>query len=127
MRRSLSRAAHCGWCECVPGQTLQKLIDNKSGLLSPANVAAIGVDLLHALAALHDVRQANAPRGIVHRDVKPLNIMITPDDTLETGKSFTLTLLDFGIARPIGDAGTTRRLAAGRRGTAKSARGNNAG
>jgi serine/threonine-protein kinase len=86
-------------CEYISGQTLQQYLNERSALLNEENVARLGIELLEALAALHEHRSTAAPHGIVHRDVKPLNIMVTPDGTLATGKSFRITLIDFGLTR----------------------------
>lgn len=50
-------------------------------------------DIAAALDHLHNQRSPDAPRGIVHRDVKPSNVRIDTD-----GKA---VLVDFGIARPV--------------------------
>jgi eukaryotic-like serine/threonine-protein kinase len=67
----------------LEGRTLAEHI-RISSPLSHVAVIDIGVQLLAALAYLHET-------GLVHRDVKPSNVMIAPDGHA--------TLLDFGIAR----------------------------
>jgi eukaryotic-like serine/threonine-protein kinase len=73
--------------ELVEAPTLTDLVDER-GPLPPAEVAAIGLALLDTLEAAHRV-------GIVHRDVKPGNVMVRPDGSTK--------LADFGIASVQGD------------------------
>jgi eukaryotic-like serine/threonine-protein kinase len=77
--------------ELVEGATLGDLLDE--GPLLPGVAAALGNQVGRALGAAH-------ARGLVHRDVKPANILITTEGA---GK-----VADFGIARALGDA--TSRL-----------------
>ncbi len=77
--------------EYVPGRSLQDRIRD-DGPVSPWQAAAIGVDVLDAL------RHAHAA-GILHRDVKPSNILLTVE-----GRA---VLTDFGIALTAGDAALT--------------------
>jgi serine/threonine protein kinase len=77
--------------EFVPGRSLGDVIDS-SGPLPPAAAAEIGRQILDALRAAHAA-------GIVHRDVKPANVL------LEDGR---VVLTDFGIAALEGDATITQ-------------------
>ncbi|OWK39980.1 protein kinase domain-containing protein [Fimbriiglobus ruber] len=79
--------------EFVPGETLQQTID-RTGPLEIAEVLRIGRQLAEGLAAAHAT-------GLVHRDVKPANILI--DD----GATRQVKLTDFGLARATDDASIT--------------------
>lgn len=78
--------------EYVEGSTLAELVREK-GLLTPAQAAPILLQAADALAAAHAA-------GIVHRDVKPSNMLVTPDGQVK--------LSDFGIARAEADASLTQ-------------------
>jgi eukaryotic-like serine/threonine-protein kinase len=66
--------------ELVEGDSLDKL----AGRLGDGDVAAVGVELLNALAFAHSL-------GVIHRDVKPQNVMLSVQGTVK--------VMDFGIAR----------------------------
>jgi eukaryotic-like serine/threonine-protein kinase len=76
--------------ELVDGPSLRDRL--QSGPLSPTETAQLGAPLAEALAHVH-------ARGIVHRDVKPSNILLDQDGTPR--------LADFGIALLAGDARRT--------------------
>ena len=80
--------------EYVEGKTLKEII-KEEGPLSPKTAVNYACQVLDALSHAHE-------RGIIHRDVKPKNVIITP-----RGKA---KLTDFGIAR---DAAATTRTFAG--------------
>jgi hypothetical protein len=79
----------CLVMEYVAGPSLADLLA-REGPLPAARVAAIGAQIAEGLAAMHRC-------GIVHRDVKPANIMIGPSDTV--------TITDFGVAVACTDPG----------------------
>jgi serine/threonine-protein kinase len=74
--------------EYVEGETLAELVARR-GSLPAAEVATLGVQMCAALAAAHAA-------GLVHRDVKPQNLLLGSDGVLKLG--------DFGIA--VGHEGT---------------------
>ncbi|MEV4376089.1 serine/threonine-protein kinase [Streptosporangium sp. NPDC049644] len=77
--------------DLVRGRSLDDAI-RADGPLPPRRVAAIGLAVLDALALAHS-------RGIMHRDVKPANIMLAQDGGV--------LLTDFGIATVEGDTQLT--------------------
>jgi len=76
----------------VPGRSLQDRVD-QGGPLSAEEISRIGMQAAAGLAAAH-------AQGVIHRDVKPGNIM------LENGVERVL-LTDFGLARAADDASLT--------------------
>jgi serine/threonine-protein kinase len=80
--------------ELLDGEDLKVAI-RRRGPFPPPEAAALGATLAEALAAAH-------ARGVVHRDVKPNNVMI--------GRDGSVRLLDFGLARGAGiDVATLTR------------------
>ena len=77
--------------ELVKAPTLAQLVD-RDGPLSDERAAAIGLAVLDALEAAHT-------EGIVHRDVKPANVMVSESGHVQLG--------DFGIASIIDDPKVT--------------------
>jgi serine/threonine protein kinase len=89
--------------ELVQGKTLAHLIAARA--LSDDEVLRIGIALAEALAHAHS-------RGVIHRDVKPQNVLVprpSHHSARELGESFgTAKLTDFGGARLAGDELATR-------------------
>jgi serine/threonine protein kinase len=82
--------------ELVDGDTLAQLV--AQGALSDEELLEIGVALAHALAHAH-------ARGVIHRDVKPQNVLVPRDPGVhETPAKLT----DFGGASLAGDEALTR-------------------
>jgi hypothetical protein len=78
--------------ELVPGRTLGELI--RAGAVSDRDVARIGVALCDALSHAHD-------RKVVHRDVKPQNVIVVAEPAAGAGFA---KLADFGVAQlAVGD------------------------
>jgi tetratricopeptide (TPR) repeat protein len=86
--------------ELVEGRSLRAFVGD-AGIPMPSRMAIL-VDVARALAAAH-------VRGLIHRDVKPENVMIRADGAVK--------VLDFGLARALVDEG--RPPAAGSESTAR--------
>jgi len=82
--------------ELVRGSTLSQLLD--AGRLSDRDLVAIGIALCDALIHAH-------AQGVVHRDVKPSNVLV-PEQPSTPAQIAKLT--DFGVARVIGGDTLTR-------------------
>lgn len=78
--------------ELLRARSLQEVIE-KECALPPERVAAIGLQIVAALDAAHAV-------GVLHRDVKPSNVLLTVGDRV--------VLTDFGIAYVQGDTALTQ-------------------
>src|SRR3954470_2854674 len=78
--------------EYLPSDSLATVVREKGPLL-PVRVAAIGRDVADGLAAAHAA-------GVVHRDVKPGNVLIGEDGRVK--------LTDFGVSRAVDDVQLTR-------------------
>ncbi|GAA4597504.1 hypothetical protein GCM10023194_72530 [Planotetraspora phitsanulokensis] len=77
--------------ELLKAQSLEEII-KQEGPLDPRRVADIGRQVLGALRAVH-------AKGILHRDVKPSNVLVTEDRAV---------LTDFGLAALEGDVSLTQ-------------------
>ena len=80
----------CVSMEYVDGTTLRQILDARSPL-ELAEAREIALQLLAGLGAIHEA-------GLVHRDVKPENVMRT--------RAGRVVLMDFGIAKAVASGGT---------------------
>lgn len=80
--------------EYIPGRTLKELIEER-GAFPPGEAADLLDQIASALGHLHE-------RGLVHLDVKPQNLLVTPEGEVK--------LIDFGLAQT---AGATQELIGG--------------
>ncbi len=78
--------------EYIDGTTLLDFSDHLLGAVAEADrirrVLKLHIEVLDVLDYLH-------ARGYVHRDVKPTNVLVTPEESA--------VLIDYGLARPVGD------------------------
>jgi beta-lactam-binding protein with PASTA domain/predicted Ser/Thr protein kinase len=82
--------------ELIQGRTLRDICKSEGALL-PRRAAEIAAETAAALTVAHQA-------GVYHRDIKPGNIMLTPDGTVK--------VTDFGIARALDDSEELTRTGA---------------
>ncbi len=76
--------------EFLVGETLDARLQATAGKLPPEDAVHVAAQIASAIAACHK-------KGLVHRDLKPGNIMLVPDPTVPTGER--VKVLDFGLAK----------------------------
>jgi serine/threonine protein kinase len=76
--------------EFVDGESLARTLA-REGRLAARRVTRIGLQICHALVAAHD-------RGLIHRDIKPDNLVL-----VRGGKIDQIKVLDFGLVKILGD------------------------
>jgi serine/threonine protein kinase len=77
--------------EYVPSRSLHQVL-SEDGALDPIAAARVGLHILDALSAAHDA-------GVLHRDIKPHNVLI--------GEGGRVVLTDFGLATFVDDGSVT--------------------
>lgn len=83
--------------EFVSGETLHQVIQNSpAGNLPVERAIHVLLQVSHAIEHAHN-------RGVIHRDIKPENILLTQRD----GKADWVKVLDFGVARMVGEPPVT--------------------
>ena len=91
--------------ELLEGESLRERL--RPGALPMRKAAECAIQIAHGLAAAHD-------KGIVHRDLKPENVFVSRDGHVK--------ILDFGLARQVGDCGRGQRKRLPHRGSPDRAR-----
>ncbi len=80
--------------ELVRGPTLREVLEERGGVLELSQAALVVKEVGEALTAIHS-------QDIVHRDIKPTNIIVTRDP----GRPERVKIVDFGIAKAVGGGG----------------------
>ncbi len=80
--------------EYIEGESLDRPLKRKE-VFSQPTVIKWAIQLLEALCYLHSPIHGNPPRGYVHSDIKPANLMVRPNGDI--------CLIDFNIALAIGE------------------------
>ena len=89
-------ASHCYYAmEVVEGETLEARV-RRDGPLNAKSALEIAIQITRALMAA-------AAHGLIHRDLKPGNIMLRRSDTATAEPE--VKVIDFGLAKAIADAG----------------------
>jgi len=86
--------------ELLHGEDLGKRL-NRFGRLGVSETAQVVTQICRGLSKAHSV-------GVVHRDLKPENIFVVEEE-----ESFTIKILDFGIAKSIGSEAATHKTDTG--------------
>ena len=95
---------HCYYAmELIEGETLQEHV-HRDGPLNAKLVLEIAIQTVRALTAA-------AAQGVIHRDLKPGNIMLTRGDA-DTAE-VEVKVIDFGLAKAIAEAGSEMDLTRG--------------
>lgn len=80
--------------EYIEGENLQSYMSH-GNMISQPMIIKWAIQLLEALKYLHSPTHGDPPRGYVHSDIKPGNIMIRPNGDI--------SLIDFNVSRVLGE------------------------
>ena len=86
--------------EFCDGPTLGTWLGENTGPVQPLLAAEIVLQLTEAVAHAHS-------RGLVHRDIKPCNVLLGPTEERASALGFTPRLTDFGLVRDLYDRHAT--------------------
>ncbi|WP_425619101.1 protein kinase [Anatilimnocola sp. NA78] len=86
--------------EFIPGETLQQYLD-RTGPLDLADTLRIGRQIAEGLSAAH-------ASGLIHRDIKPGNILLEVGSSPGVPGQHRVKITDFGLARAADDASLTQ-------------------
>jgi len=76
---------------------LHNLLESHGGKLPPEELKEIILQVCEALQYAHDYRDDDVKEGVIHRDLKPLNILI------QGSSGIKIKVSDFGLAKIVGD------------------------
>ena len=83
--------------EYIEGETLEEYLERGESYRQP-QIIKWAIQILEALRYLHSPTHGDPPRGYIHSDIKPANIMIRPNGEI--------SLIDFNVSLAIGEEST---------------------
>jgi len=83
---------------------LHDLLTARGGKLPPDELKEITLQICQALRYAHDFQDEEVKDGVIHRDLKPFNILI------QGGSGIKIKVSDFGLARIVGDEYVSSRI-----------------
>jgi serine/threonine protein kinase len=89
--------------EYLEGRTLDEILE-EHGKLAPAEAVALVYQALLGLQYLYE-------SGVVHRDLKPADLMVLPGPALDDLEQATVKIFDMGLCRALSDEGDEEEVA----------------